>query len=119
MDNDHSTTFTVGVGLLHTFLQRVAHHRHVLQIDVFVGVASDHDVFHLIRAVELAIHAHGVGLGAHVHDTEGDVAVLRTEDLGDGFDGEVVTLQLVGVAIDLDFTLRGAGNRDCTHAADT
>ena len=58
LDDDHGATFTVGVGLLHTFLQGVAHHSHVPQIDVFVGVAANHHVFHLIRAVELAIHAH-------------------------------------------------------------
>ena len=119
LDDDHSAAFAIRIGLLHTLLERIAHHGHIFQENILVVETAHDHILHLISTVELAIDTHGVCFGTHIHDTEGDIAVFSAKDLCDGFNGEIVTLQFVRIAIDLDLTLRSTGNGHRTHAADT
>ena len=118
LHDDGGTAHAVGERHLATLLQRIDHLGHVAQVDVTASHGGHDDVPHLARVVELPFHTEGVGLVADVERAARDVAVLLRDDAADGLDGEVVGLELHGVAIDVNLTLGGTADADATHARD-
>ena len=119
LNDNHTTLLTVVVGLLRSLLDAVFHPGNVSQIDVFPILATDHQVEHLLGIRELALHTQRIGVGAEIDATTRCVAVLLGNQAGDALDSLSVSLQFIGIAIDLQLTDRRTGDRDRTHATDT
>ena len=115
LDDDHGSLHAVAVGLLGAFLHRVDDGGYVAQVDRGSALCAHHDVLHLLRVVKLTLHTQRVGVVADVEGTSRRVSVLCPDDGTDGLDGEVVGIQLVGVAVDVDFALGGTGDGYRTH----
>ena len=118
---DHYTggAYAVGVGLLLTLLAAITDGRHVAQQDGLAAVVADHDVEQFGRIIELLLHTEGVGVGTDVDVSRREVAVFRGDYLGDGCHAQMVSLQLVGIAIHLYFAGGGSVDAHGTHALDT
>jgi hypothetical protein len=63
-----------------------------------------------VGVLELALDTQRVGLVADIERAARHVLILGADDGTDGLDGEVVGLQLVRVAIDLNLALRGTAD---------
>ena len=118
LDDDLRTADPVRVGLLGALFQAVLHAGDIAEIHGAPVVRAQDDVVQFRRVLKLLLDAEGIGVGADVDVAGRDVPVLGGDDLGNGGDGKPVSLQLGGVAIDLDLSLRGAGHGDRTHAGD-
>ena len=116
LDHDAGGTAAVGVGLLLPFLGAVLDRGHVAQIHRAAARCTHHDVEEFGRIGELLLDAEGIGVGAYVYVSGRQVPVLGSDDLGYAADAEAVSLELVGVAIDLDLTRRGAAHGHRTHS---
>ena len=62
------------------------------------------------RIGEFPLHTDRVGTRAEVNLPRRDVHILRTDELGDLRQSEVVSLELRGVTVDLHDALRGTGD---------
>ena len=77
------------------------------------------DVFHFLRVIEFTFYTERVCIATHIECTTRSITVFCTDDATDGFDGKVIGIEFVRVAIDVDFTLCSTGDRHCTYTRHT
>ena len=106
-DHDDSTALPIDEVLLLAFPDGVLDLCDVAQIDILPADTRHDDRAELHRIGEFPLHTDRVGTRAEVNLPRRDVHILRTDELGDLRQSEVVSLELRGVTVDLHDALRG------------
>ena len=119
LNHNHRTLHTVVIGFLRTFLHGIHNPGYVAQVNGSTVIGTHHHIRQFTGIVKLTLHTQGISLIADVEITARYVLVLRTDNGTDCFDTQVVRLQLIGVAVHLDFTLRRTADRHRTHTGNT
>ena len=94
--------------MLRALLEGVVDCGYVFKVDDAAVVGAHGEVEHLGGFVKLTLHAQREGIAADIEGSARYVSVFGGDDSGYALHRHVVGLQFVGVAVDVDLTLRGA-----------
>ena len=99
-------------------LDGVAHRGQVADKNLLAAISGNGDVGNLGALHILTLHTHLILLLAHLDRTRSQVEVVGGDGVAHLLDRQTVGVELFGVEVDIDITLRGTADRDVTDAVD-
>ena len=75
---------------------------YVAQVNICTIVRTYNKVQHLLRCVKFSLDAQRVSVATDVHITAGDISVFCRNYIADSLDGDVESLHLCGVHVDVN-----------------
>ena len=116
LNNNHRTLHTIVIGFLCTFFHSIDDSGYITQKDICPIMCTYHYVCQLSGIIELTFYTQRVCFTTDIEVTTGNVLILGADNGTDCFDSQVIGFQFIGVAIDLNLTLRRTTDR---HGSDS
>ncbi len=116
LNNNHSTFHTIVIGFLCTFFHSIDDLSYITQKDICPIMRTYHYICQLAGIIKLTFYTQCVCFTTDIKVTTGDILVLSADNGTDCFDGQMIGFQFIGVAIDLNLTLRRTTDR---HGSDS